>query len=129
MSETIEKRIKELRELKQNSTQVVKWYPHHDSVRGPFCRWFKVTEVSEKDKKHVAYAGDDAKYAAAAMNELPALLDSLEIALQAMKDAEFVLEGSQAVEGQSDEILGKRERALQRFLEAINKIKARLGGE
>lgn len=68
-----------LKELEKKSTQVVGWYSHHrGQVRGPFCRWFNVTEVAPEYQKNVADAGDDANYAAAAMNYLPKLIERIE---------------------------------------------------
>lgn len=68
-----------LKELEAKSTQVVGWYAHHGGqVRGPFCRWFNVTEVAPEYKKNVAAASDDAKFCAAAMNYLPKLIERIE---------------------------------------------------
>jgi hypothetical protein len=72
------KLLAELRELSKNATQVVGWYPHPAEVRGPFCRWLTVSEVAPEYEKNVASRADDAKYAAAAMNSIPALLDYIE---------------------------------------------------
>ena len=77
--------IEELKVLITKSTSVVNWYPHaYDStegigatVRGPFGRWLQVTEVSNKDYP-AAKPEDDAKYAAAAMNYLPHLVEEVE---------------------------------------------------
>lgn len=69
----------ELRELEKNSTQVVGWYSDYGGqIRGPFNRWFNVTEVADEYKKHCGSASDDARFAAAAMNAMPALLDYIQ---------------------------------------------------
>lgn len=82
---------KKLRELANASTRVVGWYPHSQydgyhpgraSVRGPFGRWFLVEgangEVEGSPIYPVADLYDDAKFAAAAMNNLVALLDRID---------------------------------------------------
>ena len=70
--------IKALREAEFMSTDVVAWYPHSHEVRGPFGRWLTVSEVDSSNKSHVADTFEDAKFAAAAMNALPHLLDLVE---------------------------------------------------
>lgn len=60
--------VKEIKEFHKNSTQVVGWYAHPGQVRGPFCRWFEITDAAKGNEKHVAEKYDDAKYCAAAMN-------------------------------------------------------------
>lgn len=79
--------LKLLRELAEDSTKVVGWYAHgggdrcelHEAtVRGPFGRWLKISDVGEKYRHEVALAEDDAKFAAAAMNNLVPLLDYVE---------------------------------------------------
>lgn len=69
-----------LKELEKKSTQVVGWYArgHAGQIRGPFCRWFNVTEVNPQYEKYVGSAADDAAYAAAAMNYLPELIKRIE---------------------------------------------------
>lgn len=78
-----------LKELCGKSTQVVGWYAHsqHDgyhpgkaSVRGPFGRWFMVDGATKGQQgyEYVADLYDDAKFAAVAMNYLPALLELLD---------------------------------------------------
>jgi len=68
-----------LKELEKSSTQVVGWYADHGGqVRGPFNRWFNVTEVAPKYQQHCGSASDDAKFAAAAMNYLPKLVERIE---------------------------------------------------
>ncbi len=82
----------ELRKLAENSTKVVSWYPHSQydryhpgkaSVRGPFGRWFlldggECKNGSPELGQGVADLYDDAKFAAAAMNNLVPLLDRVE---------------------------------------------------
>ncbi len=75
--------IKELEELKvlhAASTKVNQWYPHpyDGTIRGPFHRWLTVSEVDAQYAKNVAFRGDDVKYAAAAMNMLPKLIECIE---------------------------------------------------
>ena len=69
-----------LRSLAKASTEVNQWSYHgaDSTVRGPFCRWFKCTEVDPKYKKHVAESIDDCKFAAAAMNSMVPLLDLID---------------------------------------------------
>lgn len=50
------------------------------------------------------------------------VLEMLRISEQALKDAEFIFEGSVAIDGQSDEILDKRSRAVERFLKALEEV-------
>lgn len=72
--------IKLLKEIISKSTKVNSWYAHRScedcgpneaTVRGPFGRWLIV--VGGQDP-HTASVEDDAKYCAAAMNWLPALI-------------------------------------------------------
>ncbi len=87
---------KHLRKLAELSTQT-EWYPHRSAdcygpeptVRGPFFRWFKCTAVQPEDQHHVADAGDDVYFAAAAMNNLIPLLDEIE---QLEKELSFARE-------------------------------------
>jgi hypothetical protein len=93
------KLIEELKELKSKSTVVNGWYPHgaegdensEATVRGPFCRWLKVSQVQPEYRKHVADMADDAKYAAAAMNSAPKLVAALEefLKLEDSEDNDF----------------------------------------
>ena len=46
---------------------------------------------------------------------------------QAYEDADFILEGSTAIEGQSEEILDRREAALMRFFGAKINLERLLG--
>ena len=83
-------KLEELKRLAEQSTKVVAWYAHSQydgyhpgkaSVRGPFGRWFLVEEGggwNKDEPKPVADLFDDAKYAAAAMNALPALIERVE---------------------------------------------------
>lgn len=83
---TRKQRIAAIKEALEKSTKVNSWSPHSGgdchgkeaTVRGPFFRWFKVTPVEDKYKKHVAYDLDDAKYCAIAMNSIPFLLSQCE---------------------------------------------------
>lgn len=80
----------ELRELAAKSTRVVGWYPHSQydgyhpgkaSVRGPYGRWLLVEGGENKPGElghGVADLYDDAKFAAAAMNNLVHLLDEID---------------------------------------------------
>lgn len=68
----------QLREIASKSTKVVAWYDDGGTVRGPFNRWFHCTDVPEQYRSHVAWAGDDCTFAAAAMNNLVPLLDELD---------------------------------------------------
>ena len=73
--------IAAIRELKEQSTQVVSWYAHgrgdqcqqdQATVRGPYHRWLVVMNGS--DHGSLGDVEDDARYAAAAMNIVPYLL-------------------------------------------------------
>lgn len=77
---TLPQLLAEIKARAEATTKVVAWYPHSEdlTVRGPFGLWFHLEEVPEKYKQHVAYAGDDVKYCAMAMNTLPKLLAALE---------------------------------------------------
>lgn len=83
--------IEELKELEKNSTQVVGWYSHPGQVRGPFCRWFEITPVAPEYEKHVATQSDDSKYCAAAMNNLPYLIQMIERSNKALAIANDAL--------------------------------------
>ena len=94
---------KKLRELAKSSTKVAGWYAHSQydgyhlgqaSVRGPFGRWFLVSggDNGMKDPVNhpvpVSDLFDDAKFAAAAMNNLVALLDEIEVLESRIKELE-----------------------------------------
>lgn len=66
-----------LKEYQKESTQVVRWYWHFDEVRGPFCRWFKITDVSPQYQKHVGSKLADSKFAAESMNFVTDLIKRL----------------------------------------------------
>ena len=68
--------IEKIKETISKSTVVVNWYAHieDNTVRGPFCRWFKA--VGE-DKK-LANIGNDVEYCALAMTILPNLVNEYE---------------------------------------------------
>lgn len=71
--------IKRLKELKAKSTPVVGWYPHTDTVRGPWNRWFQVlnpeTHRENGGHPHTLPPGsDDVEYCAAAMTHAPELI-------------------------------------------------------
>lgn len=103
---------KTLRALAEASTNVVAWYPHSQydgyhpgqaAVRGPFGRWFLVSGGDNGMNDPVKYPTpvadlyDDAKFAAAAMNNLIPLLDEIEaleaeIALLKLHEPEYDLE-------------------------------------
>jgi hypothetical protein len=74
--EDVDLMIIQLKNSKLNSTNVVAWYSHYDSVRGPYNRWFTVSKGSDPDK--VAPVHADAEYCADAMNFLPVLIDEYE---------------------------------------------------
>lgn len=75
---SIEDVIKIIKERYPSSTKVVGWYSDHPEVRGPFGRWLVPTEVNPEYQKHVASIRDDAKYAEAAMNYSPVLVNEVE---------------------------------------------------
>lgn len=97
--------IEELKELHKNST-VATWYAHPGQVRGPFCRWFEVTEVEPQYQKHVAYKGDDTKYCAAAMNALPDMMALVEKQAKEIEIAKAALkrQGLQAIIRKMEEV-------------------------
>jgi hypothetical protein len=73
----IELDISKLETLWEKSTQVVAWYAHGDydgTIRGPFCRWFKCTEIEPEYQKHCGSIKDDVEYATAALNSVPHLI-------------------------------------------------------
>lgn len=69
--------LEKIKEIISKSTVVVNWYAHTEdnTIRGPFCRWFKA--VGE-DKK-LANIGRDVEYCALAMTILPNLVNEYEI--------------------------------------------------
>lgn len=74
-----------LRDLAQKSTPVVSWYPHpyEGQIRGPWNRWFTISGDPAQYKKRdgvltPASYEDDVNFAAAAMNNMVALLDEIE---------------------------------------------------
>lgn len=78
---TIESICKEIKDRKAKSTQVNGWYAHayeDGTIRGPFHRWFRCTEVAPQYRQHVASVADDVEYAAAAMNYAPLLVEEYE---------------------------------------------------
>ncbi len=79
MIKSLDTLLAELKELKEKSTPVVAWYAHPGQVRGPFNRWFEITDVLPEHEKDVGKKADDAAYAAAAMNEVPRLVKIIEI--------------------------------------------------
>ncbi len=87
--------IDELKALFNNSTNVESWHAHWPGeVRGPWCRWLQVTEVAPEYEKHVAHKMDDARYATAAMNNLPHLIariEELEKKVEQYENREFYL--------------------------------------
>jgi hypothetical protein len=94
------KQKQELREIAENSTKVNSWTPHSEyngyhpgkaSVRGPFFRWF-IVQGGEGYEKNVANLFDDAKFAAAAMNNLVPLLDRVDKLTEALEFAHKHLE-------------------------------------
>lgn len=67
-----------LKTIAAASTKVNAWYAHGETVRGPFNRWLKVTEVDKQYAKHVAFSHDDARFAATAMNNMLRLIECIE---------------------------------------------------
>jgi hypothetical protein len=84
--------LKALRDIANNSTRVVAWYPHYSEVRGPFCRWFTCSDVSDIYKKDVSSKENDCNFAAAAMNNLVPLLDEVELLRAESKKLKCALE-------------------------------------
>lgn len=80
--------IKEDREIRAKSSQVVAWYPHRfdGTIRGPFNRWLTVSEVREEYKNNVASVGDDVEFFAHAANTWERKNRQLEIALHALQE-------------------------------------------
>jgi hypothetical protein len=86
-------------ELKAASTQVVSWHAHSEEVRGPFGRWFTIDPRWDDVKKgNVAAPDDECRYAAAAMNYAPALVDDLVAALAEIERLEQEIEDNDAYE-------------------------------
>jgi hypothetical protein len=68
--------IAKLSEQFLRSTPVSAWRASPDAtVRGPYNRWFQVTDVPEQFQRLVAHPVRDATYAAAAMNAVPHLIN------------------------------------------------------
>lgn len=82
----ISRACKEAIELGKKSTWVVGWYSHNNEVRGPFGRWFEITEVSPEYQKNVAWPWDDAKFCAHAMNNIESISQAY-LTLQASLDS------------------------------------------
>lgn len=95
--------LEQLKELMENSTDVVNWYAYSEfsgaTVRGPWGRWFRVDDIVGPTKVHVASALDDAKYAAAAMNNLPKLIDELEQFRKTFDELQDMIESVDAYDG------------------------------
>lgn len=93
MSTALEQYLSELEKLEKAATRLNAWYAHEGgdsygpeaTVRGPFMRWFRVTEVSPEYSKHVSDSFNDAKFATASMNALPKLLEITRIMSSALK--------------------------------------------
>lgn len=86
-NQTLEEILSVYDTLKANSTRVNGWWAHREdgTIRGPFCRWLTVSEVDPIYKKNVAEIGDDVDYAAAAMNDLPKVIEALRTAMSQIK--------------------------------------------
>lgn len=91
-------KLKELREIAEKATPVVRWYPNLFSheIRGPWNRWFQVvgplTEETTSTGKIVrAKAEFDVEFAAEAMNSLVPLLDQLAEASEKLDKAKRAL--------------------------------------
>lgn len=70
--------LERLKKIAEASTKVVAWYPHMKEVRGPFNRWFTISDVAPQYQKHVAHTADDARFAAEAMNNMLKLIKCIE---------------------------------------------------
>jgi len=94
--------LQQLKERMDKSTEVVNWYPYMEvdgaTVRGPWGRWFRVNDI-DYGKEHVASALDDAEYAAAAMNNLPKLIDELEQFRKTFNELQDMIESVDAYDG------------------------------
>ena len=73
MTDKITAILDEGERIKNNSTEVVAWYPHEldGTVRGPFGRWFKAVEVHKEYKEHVSPITEDVIYCAHALTNYP----------------------------------------------------------
>lgn len=89
-------------ELGKFSTWVNGWYPHRYSsdpdcaatVRGPFCRWLKITQGGGWDEKkgrpnYVADPGDDADFIAFALNNIESIATNYLLLLEAVRADEL----------------------------------------
>ncbi len=72
-----------LEALALKSTPVNSWYAHgpgdqckntEATVRGPYHRWFTISGATDQYKEHVGDLYDDARFAAAAMNNMLPLI-------------------------------------------------------
>ena len=70
--------LERLKLIEAASTRVNAWYANGSTVRGPFNRWFNVTEVDKSYQKNVAFGADDARFAAEAMNNMLKLIECIE---------------------------------------------------
>lgn len=83
----LESAIAKSKEREEKATKVNSWYPHEldGTIRGPFCRWLKVSEIEPQYQKHCGSIGDDTKYAAGAMNWEPKWREMVEVAIPLIK--------------------------------------------
>lgn len=100
-SETILAKIKEMREIESKSTKVSAWYAHNEdnTVRGPYCRWLKVSEVGEQYKHNVAHASDDAIFFAMAANNFNAILSAMEVLVSGLESVTKINPPSRSTSG------------------------------
>ena len=96
MSE-LQERLIEMRKIWYASTPVRRWYIHdHDNengiagtLRGPYSRWFKLTEPTKGHEKDV---GKDLEYADMALNMMPRLIEAVEYLYKTVNNLEEILE-------------------------------------
>ena len=94
-----------LKELHDKSTKVNAWYAHgweDGTVRGPFHRWFKCSEVEPRYAKHVAGVAEDTEYCAGAMNLAPYLINAVETLLKRVSELELDLEMENVLKERED---------------------------
>lgn len=121
----------------QKATQVVGWYAHRGgdshgpeaTVRGPFMRWLKCTEVRPEYAHRVADPYDDVEYAAAAMNGAPAIaaeFTALEAELADKEDQIVALQKELDEQARVNGTGGSRELKLMTQVTALSEAVSRL---
>ena len=89
----------ELKEIIAKSTPVVNWYDHgyeDGTIRGPFNRWFKCSEVSPEYRDNVSDIANDVAFACAAMQNFLPLIKEIQLNLDKEHKLGLEIESLQA---------------------------------